>query len=275
LKVTVLGSGSTGNATLVEAGGVRVLVDAGFSGRSLANRMASVDVEAASLDAIFITHDHGDHTHGMGVLARRFGVPLYLTQRTRVACASLLNGTEEVRAYVSSRPVRIGRLEVMPFLTVHDAVDPVAVTLTDLDSGTKLGVATDLGRPTATVHAALAGCHMLILEANHDELMLREGPYPWSVKQRIASSHGHLSNRAAGELARVLHHAGLSAVVLAHLSEHCNDGGLARECVAACLDATGYRGPLFVATQDRPLEPVDVLAARRRAGDSPQLQLFP
>jgi phosphoribosyl 1,2-cyclic phosphodiesterase len=275
LKVTVLGSGSTGNATLVEAGGVRVLVDAGFSGRSLANRMASVDVEAASLDAIFITHDHGDHTHGMGVLARRFGVPLYLTQRTRVACASLLNGTEEVRAYVSSRPVRIGRLEVMPFLTVHDAVDPVAVTLTDLDSGTKLGVATDLGRPTATVHAALAGCHMLILEANHDELMLREGPYPWSVKQRIASSHGHLSNRAAGELARVLHHAGLSAVVLAHLSEHCNDGGLARECVAACLDATGYRGPLFVATQDRPLEPVDVLVARRRAGDSPQLQLFP
>jgi phosphoribosyl 1,2-cyclic phosphodiesterase len=274
LKVTVLGSGSTGNATLVEAGGVRVLVDAGFSGRSLADRMASVDVAAASLDAIFITHDHGDHTQGMGVLARRFGVPLYLTQRTRVACASLLNGTEEVRDYVSSRPVRIGRLEVTPFLTVHDAVDPVAVALTDLDTGTKLGVATDLGRPTTTVHAALAGCHMLILEANHDEIMLREGPYPWSVKQRIASSHGHLSNRAAAELARVLHHTGLSAVVLAHLSEHCNDGGLARECVAASLDAAGYRGPVVVATQDRPLEPVDVLAARRRAGDSPQLQLF-
>lgn len=274
MRVTILGSGSTGNSTLVEGGGVRVLIDAGFSGRSLEQRMASVGVDAAALDAIFITHDHGDHTRGMGVLARRFRVPLYLTERTRAACATLLDGSENVRAYSSAEPVRIGGLEVTPFLTVHDAVDPVAVTVTDVASDTKLGVATDLGRPTATVHAALARCHMLLLEANHDEIMLREGPYPWSVKQRIGSSHGHLSNRSAGELARALFHDGLTTVVLAHLSEHCNDGGLARESVAAALDGTGFRGPLLVATQERPLDPIDVLKARRLVGDAPQLRLL-
>jgi phosphoribosyl 1,2-cyclic phosphodiesterase len=274
LKVTVLGSGSTGNATLVEAGGARVLVDAGFSGRSIERRMQSAGVEPASLDAILVTHDHADHTRGMGVLARRFRVPLYLTEPTRQACAALLDGSEDVRCYDTAQPVRIGALEIVPFLTVHDAVDPIAVTLRDTASDTKLGIATDLGRPTASVRAALAGCHMLVLEANHDEVMLREGPYPWSVKQRIASSHGHLSNRAAGDLARELHHAGLTTIVLAHLSEHCNDGGLARECVAMALDGSAFRGPLLVATQEAPLETIDVAAARRRNGDAPQLPLL-
>jgi phosphoribosyl 1,2-cyclic phosphodiesterase len=274
VKVTVLGSGSTGNATLIEAGGVRVLVDAGFSGRSLEMRLRGVGIEPASIAALLITHDHGDHTRGMGVLARRFHLPLYLTRRTRAACAALLTGAEDVRPYASSRTLSIGALEVAPFLTVHDAVDPIAVTLTDTTTGTKLGIATDLGRPTASVRTALAGCHMLILEANHDEIMLREGPYPWSVKQRIASSHGHLSNRAAGELAGELYHPGLATVVLAHLSEHCNDGSLARECVGMALESTSYRGPLLVATQDEPLATIDVLAARRRAGDAPQLSLL-
>lgn len=274
MKVTVLGSGSTGNATLVAADGVRVLVDAGFSGRSLEHRMRSAGVDPRELDAIFITHDHGDHTRGMGVLARRFGVPLYLTDRTRHACAALLDGSEEIRGYDSTAPVRIGVLEVIPFLTVHDAVDPVAVAVRDTATDTKLGIATDLGRPTASVRSALRACHMLVLEANHDDIMLREGPYPWSVKQRIGSSHGHLSNRAAGELACELQHAGLATIVLAHLSEHCNDGGLARECVAMALDGTGYRGPLLVATQEAPLDTIDVLAARRRVGDAPQLTLF-
>ncbi|MBR9990731.1 MAG: MBL fold metallo-hydrolase, partial [Gemmatimonadetes bacterium] len=204
MRVSVLGSGSAGNATLVEAGDVRLLIDAGFSGRDLERRLCAIDVDPASVSAIVITHDHGDHTRGMGVLARRLGLPLYLTARTRTACAAMLNGTETVRPYSSTAPFRIGPLEVRPFLTVHDAADPVAVTVRDVDTGARLGIATDLGRPTAAVRAELAGCHMLVLEANHDDSLLWSGPYPWSVKQRIASSHGHLSNRAAAELAREL-----------------------------------------------------------------------
>lgn len=275
MRVTVLGSGSTGNATLVEAGPVKVLVDAGFSGRDLAARLGEVGAVPESLQAIVITHDHGDHTRGMGVLARRYGIPLLLTVRTQAACSRLLDGSEAVQHYQAERVFRIGPLEIRPFLTVHDAADPVAVTLRDAETGCRLGIATDLGRPTAAVRAALAGCHLLVLEANHDDAMLWSGPYPWSVKQRIASSHGHLSNRASAELLRELYHRGLGGVVLAHLSEHCNDPGLAREVIGLALERMGYRGTLTVAGPARPLAPIEVLELRRRVGpNADQLELL-
>lgn len=274
MRVTVLGSGSEGNSTLVEANGVSLLIDAGFSGRDIENRLRSIGVDAKGLDGIFITHDHADHTRGMGVLARRFGLPIYLTDKTRLACRRLLDGSETVRAYSSSTPVRVGDLEVLPFLTVHDAADPIAITVTHLPTGSKLGVATDLGRPTATVRAALHDSHYLVLEANHDDALLWRGPYPWSVKQRIASSHGHLSNRAAAELLRELYHPGLTGVVLAHLSQHCNDAGLARDVIAATLDRLSYGGLLEVARQDVPLDPVDLPTLRRRTATAEQLTLL-
>lgn len=258
MRVTVLGSGSAGNATLIEAGGACILVDAGFSGRDLERRLCEVAVDPRTLSAVVITHDHGDHTRGMGVLARRFNLPLYLTQRTRAACTGLLDGREDVHLYRSSEPFRIGPLEVRPFLTVHDAVDPVAMTVRDTLSGARLGIATDLGRPTAAVRAELTGCNMLVLEANHDDALLWSGPYPWSVKQRIASSHGHLSNRAAAGLARELHHSGLTNVVLAHLSEHCNHAELAMAAVGTALARLRYRGRLSVAPQDSPMDPFEV-----------------
>jgi phosphoribosyl 1,2-cyclic phosphodiesterase len=273
VKVTVLGSGSAGNSILVEAGDTRILVDAGFSGRDIERRLETVEVDPTSLNGIVITHEHGDHTRGMGVLARRFGIPLHLTPITREACATLLTGAEEVRTYSVAAPFRIGALEVSPFLTIHDAADPVAVTLRDTGSGLKLGIATDLGRPTVAVRHALAGCDLLILEANHDEAMLWNGPYPWSVKQRIASSHGHLSNRAAAELAAELHHPALGGVVLAHLSDRCNDPALAEAVVGEALEALGYTGLLLVAGQDEPIEPIDVAELRERSRPE-QLQLF-
>lgn len=273
MRVTVLGSGSVGNATLIEADGTALLVDAGFSGRDLEARLRTVGAEPDRLDGIIITHDHGDHTRGMGVLARRFDVPLFLTRRTADACSALLTGDEDVHEYASSGRFRIGSLEVDAFLTVHDAADPVAVTVCHPGTGSKVGIATDLGRPTAAVRAALAQSHVLVLEANHDDAMLWRGPYPWSVKQRIASSHGHLSNRAAAGLARELHHGGLMAVVLAHLSQHCNDAGLARHEIGRALDRLGWSGHLVVAGQDRPIEPIDVHALRRHRG-AEQLQLL-
>jgi phosphoribosyl 1,2-cyclic phosphodiesterase len=273
LRVTVLGSGSNGNATLVEAGGSRILVDAGFSGRDLERRLESVEVRPDSIEGIVITHEHIDHVRGMGVLARRFRIPLYLTPVTRRACAQLLTGTEELREYRSQQPFRIGPLEVNPFLTTHDAADPVAVTIRDLRLGHQLGIATDLGRPTAAVRSALQHSHLLVLEANHDDAMLWNGPYPWSVKQRIASSHGHLSNRAAGHLVGELHGSHLGGVILAHLSEHCNDAQLAHDVVGAVLAARRFNGLLEVAEQDRPLDPID-LADLVRWTEPEQLRLF-
>ena len=273
MRVTVLGSGSRGNAILVESGDVRVLVDAGFSGKDLARRMESVDVDPESITALVITHDHGDHTRGMGVFARRYGTPLHMTRRTRQACKKLLRGKERVVEYDSASPFDFGPLRVRPFLTVHDAVDPVAITVTDTTTGSKMGVATDLGRPTTGVHAALASSHLLVLEANHDNQRLWSGPYPWSVKQRIASSHGHLSNRVAADLAAELFHDGLSAVVLAHLSDSCNDPGMAYDAVGSRLERVGFNGHLDVAAQEDAGEPLDVEALRARCAP-PQLTLF-
>jgi phosphoribosyl 1,2-cyclic phosphodiesterase len=273
VNVTILGSGSSGNSTLVESDGVRILIDAGFSGRDLERRLRSVEVDPATLSALLITHDHGDHTRGMGVFCRRWKVPVYLTEPTRSACRRLLDGSEDVRLYSATYAVAIEGLRAEPFLTVHDAVDPIAVTITEEATGEKLGIATDLGRPTATVRHALRECHLLILEANHDEIMLRDSPYPWSVKTRIGGSHGHLANRAAAELAVDLHHDHLGAVVLAHLSANANDPELAADVVGSALERRRFRGPIRVARQDAPLEPIDVTALRRQRMP-PQLALF-
>jgi phosphoribosyl 1,2-cyclic phosphodiesterase len=273
VKVTLLGSGSRGNAVLVETADTRLLVDAGFSGRDLQRRMEAVEVDPASLTALLVTHDHGDHTRGMGVVARRWRIPLYLTPPTLAACRGLLDGSEEVRRYTSAEPVRIGSLVVTPFLTTHDAVDPVAVTVGEPASGEKLGIATDLGRATAPVRHALQRCDLLVLESNHDEILLRECPYPWSVKARIGGSHGHLSNRAAAELAGELCHPALAAVVLAHLSASANDPRLAYEVVGAALERRRYTGSLAVAPQEHPLDPID-LTRLRALREPPQMAFF-
>jgi phosphoribosyl 1,2-cyclic phosphodiesterase len=273
MRVTVLGSGSSGNSILVQAGDTSLLVDAGFSGKELERRLGESGVLPHELSGLLITHDHGDHTRGMGVLARRWGLPLYLTERTHRACTKLLRGDERVRYYRGAEPLQLGSLRVDPFVTVHDAADPLAVTVTECATGEKLGIATDLGRPTKSMRHALAACDMLILEANHDEILLRESPYPWSVKARIGSSHGHLSNRAAAELLGEIFDDRLGTVVLAHLSDNANDPFLARDVVARTLDRCGYRGRLAVAQQDKPLEPVDVASVRRRMLP-PQLALF-
>lgn len=247
-------------------GETRVLVDAGFSGRDLERRLAAVEVEPASITAILVTHDHGDHTRGMGVWARRHGTPLHITERTRLACGALLRGDERTRPYRAGHPFDIGRVRVEPFVTVHDAVDPVGVALVDPDTGTRVGIATDLGRPNAGIRHALSGAHFLVLEANHDEVLLAGAPYPWSVKSRIASSHGHLSNEAAARFGTELLHPRLAGVVLAHLSRESNRPALARDVVGGALEDAGYEGYLEVASQDEPGDPLDLEELRLRRG---------
>lgn len=223
-------------------------------------------MEPESLDGIVITHEHGDHTRGMGVFSRRHDVPLYVTDRTRAACRKRLRGTERVISYRPGDRFRVGAVRVESFLTVHDAADPVGVTLVDTATGARVGIATDLGRPTAQVYHALSDCDFLVLEANHDEGMLRAGPYPWSVQARIASSHGHLSNHAAAQVARRLHHPRLAGILLAHLSDSCNAPDLARTTVETALRRAGYRGYLDVAPQDEPTDLLDIEELRAQAG---------
>lgn len=273
MRVAVLGSGSAGNSTFLWAGNTRVLVDAGFSAKSVAARLEEIGVAPASISAIIVTHDHGDHTCGVGVWARRHGTPLYMTDRTRAACAKLLRGAEEVVEYSPGRPFLVGDLRVEPFLTVHDAADPVGVALVDECTGLRVGIATDLGRPTAHIRHALADCDLLVLESNHDEVLLHTSRYPSSVKRRIASSHGHLSNQAAARLAIELLHPRLTAIVLAHLSAECNRPALARQVVGDALESAGWKGHLEVAGQHRPTPLLDIEDLRYRSGPA-QLSLL-
>lgn len=273
MRVAVLGSGSGGNSVLVWAGDTRLLVDAGFSARSLAERLELLGVEPGDIDAIVVTHDHRDHTRGIGVFARRHSTPVHMTEGTRRACADLLTGDEEVVLYGPGRPFWIGDLRVDPFLTIHDAADPAGVAVVHEPTGLRVGIATDLGRPTAQTRHALAACDMLVLEANHDEVLLQMGPYPSSVKRRIASSHGHLSNQAAARLATELLHPRLAAVVLAHLSEECNRPALAESVVGDALRRAGWTGHIEVARQDRPTRLLDLEELRYRTGPT-QLSLL-
>ena len=274
MRVASLGSGSRGNSLYVEAGETRILVDAGFSGAQLERRLEQLDVAPHEIRGVVVTHEHRDHTSGIGVAARRWGWPLHMSEDTLEACRDLLRGEEAVTTFRADRTFRLGELAVHPFLTCHDAADPLAVTVTDLRRGLKLGVATDLGRPTTPVRHALAGCHFLVLEANHDEVLLREGPYPWSIKERIGGSRGHLSNRTAAELAVELLHAELCGVLLAHLSQECNEPELARRSVEETLREEGFRGVVEVAEQDGPSRLFDVPELVARTAVGPQLDLF-
>lgn len=271
-SVASLGSGSRGNAFLVEGGRTRVLVDAGFSGRQLAHRLAALGVEPEAINLVVVTHEHRDHSGGIGVGARRWGWRLAMNGPTRRACGPLLRGGEACED-LPSTGLDVGDLTIGATPTCHDAAAPVAITVVHRPTGLRAGIATDLGRPTTPVRNALRDCAFLVLEANHDERRLRAASYPWRVKQRIGGSRGHLSNRHAADFARELAHPGLGGILLAHLSHECNDPDLALERVAAGLVPSGYAGVLEAAAQDEPSARYDVAELVTSRTDGAQLSL--
>lgn len=237
MRFCSLGSGSSGNATLVEASqGItttRLLIDAGFSARELQRRLERTGCTLADLDAVFITHEHGDHVGCALTLAQRHRLPVITSAGTWRAIGGNETTGVNVHLLKAGQAFRLGDLELHPFAVPHDALEPLQLTLTD--GAGLLGVVTDLGSTPPAVAAALAGCHALLLECNHDEAMLRAGPYPPSLKRRILGTHGHLSNDAAAALLAACRHAGLRTVAAAHLSERNNSPQQAREALMPVL----------------------------------------
>ncbi|MDH3495760.1 MAG: MBL fold metallo-hydrolase [Gemmatimonadota bacterium] len=250
MKLAVLGSGSRGNAVALRTQGHTLLVDAGFGPRALERRAEEAGVPLAPLAGIVLTHEHGDHARGAAALAARHDCPVFASAGTLHALAG--GGPRSILLPPYGGALTIGPFTVSAARTAHDAREPVAVAITSL-AGHKIGVAYDLGRPTAAVRHLLRDCSVLLLEANHDEVLLRTGPYPASVRQRIGGSTGHLSNRAAAALAAELCGPRLEAVVLLHLSEQCNTAVLARRAVVAALRERQFRGRVLVASQTTPL----------------------
>lgn len=243
MRVCLLASGSKGNSIFVEAGFGKVLIDAGLSARELLLRLAAIGVEGGELDAILISHEHTDHVRGAGALARKFKLPLLVSDPTcRAGNASL--GKTEIIEFESGSPFSFKEMRIDPFPTTHDAHDPVGF-LIECDEGI-IGIATDLGIATRLVQEKLKGCTALVLESNHDEEMLSNGPYPWPLKQRIRSRHGHLSNSESAALLDEVIHPGLQAVFLAHLSEVNNDPGIALDTARRLVESRNICSPRLI-----------------------------
>jgi phosphoribosyl 1,2-cyclic phosphodiesterase len=254
ITLYVLGSGSRGNCCAVESEGEALLIDAGFSVREVERRAETVGFDLGRVRGIVLTHEHGDHSCGVRGLASRLGAPVLTATATWGRLGDGLDAIQHRALGFCSR-AQLGPFVVEACPTSHDAADSLAVVVRGFD-GASVGVAYDLGRATSAVRYLLKGLSAIVLEANHDELQLRTSNYPPVVQRRIAGSAGHLSNRAAAELLAQLHHPGLSIVVLAHLSEHCNTAADARATVAPALRRVGFEGVLHVADQDEPLPPI-------------------
>ena len=245
LVVCVLASGSKGNAVYISDGATAILVDAGLSAVEIERRLKSRELSAKTIAAIVVSHEHGDHVRGVGVLSRRYRIPIYLSPGTYGALGSYIGKPHGIVHFRCGSTFRIDTLDIHPFSTCHDAQESAGFTVQG--NGVKIGIATDLGVCTAMVKEHLKHCRLMILEANHDPGMLIEGPYPWFLKQRIKGRTGHLSNEAARQLLGDVLHEQLRHVILAHLSETNNRPEIARRVVGEALTST--RTALTVAVQ--------------------------
>ena len=277
MRVHILGSGSEGNAVVLESTTQCILVDAGFGVRELARRLKSVDVAPESVSALIVTHEHLDHVRGAGAAARRWNWPVYATAGTlkvssdrrrvtgdggRAAGESALPISVAIEPKVVPKKKRIVKHVVDTNSTVliddfsvrfikapHDAREPVSLVATERSTGQRVGIAYDIGHLTERFIGSFADCDMLLLESNHDAQLLRKGPYPWSVKQRVAGPNGHLSNAECALMDRDCVHSGLRHLVLCHLSQVNNRPEIALRTMRSALRGVGFRGSLQAAPQ--------------------------
>ena len=267
LRVSILASGSSGNITLLETQRTRLLVDCGLGKRETLARLAAVELNIDHIDGILITHEHFDHCNGLPQMLGLWKAPLYVTEQTMDALnralpdrlAKRLRGVETIQ---TGQHFTIGDIDVHAFQIPHDAADPIGFTFRN--NGTKMALVTDLGYMPELVKVHLRDADCLLLESNHDLDMLKVGPYPWVVKQRVLSRTGHLSNHAVSEY--LSDPEGFDAraryLILAHLSLENNNPDLARLSAEEALNRRppecAFHGELMIATQDRPLKPLEL-----------------
>jgi phosphoribosyl 1,2-cyclic phosphodiesterase len=247
LSVCMLASGSRGNAVFVSDGTTSILIDAGLSGIEIERRLRSQNLCPENLDAIVVSHEHSDHIHGVGVLSRRFDLPVFINKQTCRAACSHIGKVKNIVNFESGTSFALNSLKIHPFSISHDAEDPVAFTINR--NKTKIGIATDLGIATSMVKEHLKDCSLLVLEANHDKDMLINGPYPWELKQRIKNRTGHLSNEESKKLLMEVCNDRLQHVILAHMSETNNTPEKALSIIGPALANKNSR--ISVAAQNK------------------------
>lgn len=258
IQFTVLGSGSSGNCSYLEAGGTRILIDAGLSGRQIRHRLATIGRAPEGLTGILITHEHSDHTQGLLALAAKLEIPIYCNRLTKEAIDVQFRAMFDYRLFATGSTFDVGDVTVESFTVPHDAYDPVGFVVRT--SGGSVGVLTDLGHATKLIVERVRTTNVLFIEANHDVKMLQDDSRrPWSLKQRILSRHGHLSNVGAADVCEQIVSAELRHLILGHLSRDCNMPDLAHRVVSGRMKEVGASHvSVAVSSQDAPLPCVDV-----------------
>jgi phosphoribosyl 1,2-cyclic phosphodiesterase len=249
VRYSVLGSGSKGNAIYVESGRTSILIDAGFSGKELAKRLALHGRELGPLNALFLTHEHGDHIQGAGVISRRCSVPVYANHGTFKGSEKRVKKLYKRVEFETGTTCELQDLEIRSFRISHDTLDPVGFLISD--GKHSVACCTDTGKITHLIANRLSNCDGLILEFNHDLTMLKNGPYPFSLQQRVRSNQGHLANNDAAEFLKSVLHDKLQQVILAHLSETNNRADIALQSATSVLPQELHT-ILSVAPQDCP-----------------------
>lgn len=234
MKFALLGSGSEGNATLIESGNTSILLDCGFSLKETIARLARLERDGSALSAILLTHEHSDHAGGIGVVARRFNIPVWMTPGTFSALEPKMGKVPPIHLFNVHELFEIGDIQVQPFPVPHDAREPSQFVFTEGD--VRLGFLTDTGSATAHIESMLHACQALVLECNHDREMLYNGVYPPHLKERIGGSHGHLDNDTAADILSRLDTSKLECLVAAHLSQKNNTPALARAALSRAIN---------------------------------------
>jgi phosphoribosyl 1,2-cyclic phosphodiesterase len=255
MKICVLGSGSGGNSTFVEQNGTRLLVDAGLRAKEIVERLTQINVDPYTLNGILISHEHQDHIQGAAAIARKFKVPVYISSRAREHASFSL---QLVRNYPVSAgvPVQIGAITVTPFSTPHDSIDPLGFALRAQEC--RACVITDIGYVSETIRERLRNSDIVVIESNHDLEMLRTGPYPWSLKQRVLSNYGHLSNEALAYFFSEYFDGTQRKVMLTHLSKQNNHPQLAYVSALRALERKTRDTDLHISLQDEVSEILEI-----------------
>jgi len=257
ITLSVLGSGSRGNATFIKTEQIRLLIDAGMSRKEISKRLESIGEDPDGIDAVLITHEHGDHAGGLKMLLKDLPIEAFLTSGTIASLQAEqfeLSGSR-IMPVKPGVPITAGDVEIFPFSVPHDAAEPVAYSITC--GGVKITQLTDIGYIPDDVAGRIRGSHVLILESNHDLEMLRVGPYPWNLKQRLMGRYGHLSNTAVSRFIREQYDGMAEHVLLAHLSAKNNHPEIAKQEAARALRDRGFSSArLAVTSQDGPTIPV-------------------
>lgn len=249
MRLIPLASGSSGNSFLLQGNGSALLIDAGLSGKQVAERLHAVGVDPGSIGGILVSHGHSDHVKGVGVLSRKFKLPVLMNQGTWMVSERMIGKVWRLDLFETGRIFEFAGFRIHPFSVPHDCEDPVGFRISAGSS--RMAIATDLGTATGLVMSLLTGVQTVVLESNHDPHMLQDGPYPWELKQRVRGRLGHLSNPQSAQLLQRIVSDELKFVVLAHLSETNNRTDLALRCAQSSLaEFLRQRGRLFCAAQN-------------------------